>query len=79
MFWGAFLVEEAEEMRASCAGIAKEPVAWLVSDPSVGSPPLPVDGAIPGPEYSLKATALARGLLAKWLAGNASDGGNLDR
>ncbi|EGO56828.1 hypothetical protein NEUTE1DRAFT_44669, partial [Neurospora tetrasperma FGSC 2508] len=79
MFCRAFLVEEAAEMRASRAGIAKEPVAWLVSDPSVGSPPLPVDGALPGPESSLKAMALARGLLAEWLAGDASDGGNLDR
>lgn len=64
-------------MRASCAGVAKEPVAWLVSDPSVGPPPLPVNGALPGPEYALKAAVLARGVLAKWLAGDASDGGEV--
>ncbi|KAH7635973.1 hypothetical protein B0T09DRAFT_330155 [Sordaria sp. MPI-SDFR-AT-0083] len=73
----AFLVEEAEQMRAKCAGIAKEPVAWLVSDPSVGPPPLPVDGALPGPEYALRAAVLAREVLAKWLARDASNGGNV--
>lgn len=73
----AFLVEEVEEMRASCAGIAKEPVAWLLNDPSVGPPPLPVDGALPGPEYALKAAVLAREVLAQWLGGDASDGGKV--
>lgn len=73
----AFLVEEAEQMRAKCAGIAKEPVAWLVSDPSVGPPPLPVDGALPGPEYALRAAVLAREVLAKWLARDASNGGKV--
>ncbi|KAK3392581.1 hypothetical protein B0T20DRAFT_59856 [Sordaria brevicollis] len=73
----AFSVDEAEQMRASCVGIAKEPVAWLVSDPSVGPPPLPVDGALPGPEYALRAAVLARSVLAKWLAGDAGDGGKV--
>ena len=69
--------EESEKIRTSCAGIAKEPVAWLIGDPSspVVLPSLPADGRPLGPEYALKAAVLAKEALVKWLAGDASDGG----
>ena len=66
-------------MRARCAGIAKEPVAWLASDPSVGLSPFPVDGSMPGPEYALRAAVLAREVLGKWLAGEHGGDGDQDQ
>jgi len=51
---------QVEEIKKTCAGVAKEPVAWVVGDP-VNAPTGP-----PGPGYAENAAREVKNALAKW-------------
>lgn len=60
---------DAEELRKTCAGINKEPVAWLVGDPAK-APTVPV-----GPEYGERVARESKNALDGWVkAGGINDG-----
>ena len=60
---------QVEEIRKTCAGVAKEPVAWVVGDPA-NTPKGP-----PGPGYAEIAAKEVKAALAGWRdEGGVKDG-----
>lgn len=65
----AFELAQVEEVRMTCAGASKEPVAWVVGDPAKALK------APPGPGYAEIAAKTVKAALAQWREeGGVKDG-----
>jgi hypothetical protein len=59
--------QQVEELKNKCAGIAKEPIAWVRGDPAQ----LPTGAA--GPDYVRKISTDMKNVVTKWVEEGGKD------